>query len=167
MLSAPEQKFQRLVRASLAALEPSLTPVLASLIGHKYPSEVVALDFEVFSDEFTSGFPVRVFFLDRRNTEFFVWVDGKATYPSPVDPGLLDIDCVYPEEIEEELTIASPESDPWHIATNELFDWFMNCWRKAGGNNFRFAASIAHHDSTTELNLINGKTQPRGYAFSA
>jgi hypothetical protein len=166
MLSAPEKEFQRLVRACLEALGPKLTPVLASLIEHQYPREVVALDFEVFSDQFTRGFPVRAFFLDRENSEFFVRVNGEATYPSPVDPGLLEIDSVYPDEIEDDLVVASPDSDPWHIATNELFDWFLSCWKNAGGSNFRLAASIAHHDSSAEIDLITGKARPRGSAFS-
>ena len=165
MKSAPEQEFQQLVRAGLAALDADLTRALASLVRHEYPTEVLALDFEVFSDGFTRGFPVRAFFLDHQNSEFFIYVDGQATYPSPVDPGLLEIDCVYPEEIEEALTSASPESDPWHIATAELFDWFLACWRKAGGNSFRLLATLAHHDSSTELNLITGNTQRRGVAF--
>jgi hypothetical protein len=167
MLSGPEERFQRLVRASLAALETNFAPILGALIRHKYPDEVAAVDFEVFSDEFTSGFPVRAFFLDRSNTEFVTDVGGKATYPIPVNPCLLEIDRVYPLEIEEQLVASSPDSDPWQIATAELFEWFLACWGKAGGSGFRLAATIAHHDSSTELNLINGKTQPRGYAFGA
>jgi hypothetical protein len=86
-MSAAEQEFQRLVRASLAALESDLTRVLASLIWHKYPDEVVALDFEVFSDGFTSGFPVRVFFLDRENTEFLSGWTERRSIQVPSIPG--------------------------------------------------------------------------------
>ena len=167
VLSGPEDHFQRLVRASLTALEAELTPVLGALIRYKYPDEVAAIDFEVFSDQFTSGFPVRVFFLDRSNTEFFVDVGGKATYPSPVDPGLLQIDCVYPAEIEEELVAGNPNCDPWQIATAELIPWFVACWNKAGGSGFGMAATLAHHDSSTEVNLLSGKTQRRGHGFGA
>ena len=165
-MSIAELTFQQQVRSSLSKLDLLLIPVLGALVSHQYPGQVVALDFEIFSDGFTTGFPVRAFFLDSRNTEFFVYVDGQATYPSPVDPALINIDFVYPAELEDQLENESPGSDPWHIATAELLDWFLSCWQKAGGDGFPLAATIAHHDSSSELNLINGKIQRRGLAFA-
>jgi hypothetical protein len=167
MLSPVEQTFQRQVRAYLAPHGTHLSKVLERLIQHRYPPEVAVIDFEVFSDGFTTGFPVRAFFLDHHNTEFFQFIDGKAAYPCPVDPGLLEIDSVYPEKLENELTSASPESDPWHLATEEFLTWFHSCWLSAGGNGFGLHATIAHHDSTKELNLLTGAVQPRGASFSA
>jgi hypothetical protein len=167
MLLPAEQTFQHQVRACLAPHRVQLSEVLGRLIQHRYPAEVAAIDFEVFSDGFTTGFPVRAFFLDRYNTEFFQFIDGKAVYPCPIDPGLLDIDSVYPEELEDELTSASPESDPWHLATEELFKWFRSCWLSAGGNKFGLYATIAHHDSSQELNLLTGAIQQRGASFVA
>ena len=165
-MSPAELTFQKHVRSSLVELDALLIPVLGALVSHQYPREIAALDFEIFSDGFTSGFPVRAFFLDSRNSEFFVYFDGQATYPSPVDPALISIDCVYPVELEEQLEAESPGSDPWHIATKELLEWFVSCWQKAGGQRFPLAATIAHHDSSSELNLITGKTQARGLAFA-
>ena len=164
-MSLAEQTFRQQVRSNLSSLEASLIPVLSALVSYQYPSQVAALDFEVFSDGFTRNFPVRAFFLDSSNTEFFLYVDGTATYPSPVDPGLLEIDYVYPPELEDQLEAESPDSDPWHIATTELLDWFLSCWRKAGGERFPLAATIAHHDASSELNLLTGNLQPRGSPF--
>jgi hypothetical protein len=165
-MSIADLTFQQHVRSSLSQLDGSLIPVLETLISHQYPAQVAALDFEIFSDGFTTGFPVRAFFLDSQNSEFFVYVDGQATYPSPVDPDLIQVDCVYPVELEDQLESESPGSDPWHIATAELLEWFLSCWQKAGGQQFSLAATIAHHDSSSELNLITGKTQRRGLAFA-
>ncbi|WP_312319008.1 hypothetical protein [Stenotrophomonas sp.] len=165
-MSIEELAFQQNVRSSLSQLDGQLIPVLESLISHQYPAQVAALDFEIFSDQFTEGFPVRAFFLDNTNTECFVYVDGRATYPSPVDPGLLEIDCVYPVSHEEQLEMASSDSDLWQIATSELLDWFLACWMKAGGQNFALAATIAEHDSRSELNLMTGETQRRGSTFA-
>jgi len=152
----PEHTFQQQVRTCLEALSARLVPVLAELIHHNYPREVVALDFEIFSDGFTSQFPVRAFFLDANHTEYFLFVDGQATYPSPVDPGLLDVEGIYPQELEDELVAASPESDPWDLATVEFLSWFQSCWNQAGGNEFPLAATLAHHDSTKKINLLTG-----------
>ena len=165
-MSPAELTFQQHVRLSLSQLDGLLIPVLRTLVDYRYPDEVAALDFEIFSDEFTSGFPARAFFLDKQNCEYFVRVDGKATYPSPVDPALIAVDCIYPVEIEDQLQAESPGSDPWHLATMEFLDWFLSCWQKAGGQGFPLVATIAHHDSSSELNLITGESQRRGSAFA-
>jgi hypothetical protein len=97
-----EKEFRGRVRQHLAKLEARLVAALSSLIGHSYPMEVFALSFEVFSNSFTEGFPARAFFMDRTNCEYFLYVNGEATYPSPIDPELLDIDSTYPEELEDD-----------------------------------------------------------------
>lgn len=167
MSAVAETAFREHVRGRLAGLESALVPVLAQLVVHEYPSEVVAVDFEIFSDGFTSRFPVRAFFMDEMNCEHFVYVDGEASYPSPVDPGLLEIDGVYSESVEEKLFGDNPDVDPWSLATTELSQWFLACWINAGGKHFKLAATIAHHDSSKELNLKTGEWQDRGSAFVA
>ena len=119
-----EQEFREKVAGCLNALSVDIEPVLKALIEYEYPKEVVSLEFEVFVDGFTQEFPVRAFFMDSDNSEYFVYVNGKAEYPSPVDPGLLKIDHVYPYELEEEYTTKDDTLDPWSIATNELVEWF-------------------------------------------
>ncbi|MGN6481476.1 hypothetical protein [Luteibacter sp.] len=131
--------------------------MLEALVHHQYPPQVVALQFEAFSDGFTYEFPVRAFFVDSDNCEFFLYVDGEATYPSPVDPGLLEIDCVYPYALEEKLESESPDSDAWRLATEELFNWFLSCWQKAGGRKFPLSATISRHDFRSALDLMTGK----------
>ena len=165
MRMTPELSFRNAVRANLSTLDDRIENILASLIGHGYPAEVHALSFEVFSESFTSGFPVRAFFLDRTNTEHFVCVNGKATYPSPVDPGLIEIDHVYPQELEDEFDATAPEPNAWEIATDELVAWFAERWRRAGGARFPLACTIGCHDAPDELNLVSGARQPRYASF--
>jgi hypothetical protein len=57
-MSIAEMSFREEVRSSLSRLDGSLIPVLEALIHHQYPPQVVALQFEVFSDGFTCKFPV-------------------------------------------------------------------------------------------------------------
>jgi hypothetical protein len=156
-MSIAEMAFKEDVRSSLSRLDGQLIPVLEALVRHQYPPQVVALQFEVFSDGFTCEFPVRAFFVDSKNCEFFLYVDGEATYPSPVDPGLLEIDCVYPVALEEKLESESPDSDAWRLATEELFSWFLSCWQNAGGREFPLGATISRHDFRSELDLVTGK----------
>ena len=165
MSESAEQTFRHAVRDGLGKLDSHVEGVLCSLIKHQYPSEVFALSFEVFSDGFTSGFPVRAFFMDRSNTEHFIWESGQAKYPSPVDPGLLEIDHVYAQELEEELEERSPESDPWAIASEELIQWFAKHWQRFGGASFPLVATISPHDSSEEFNLKSGYWQPSYAAF--
>lgn len=156
-----EQEFTEKVGGYLAKLTDELQPILKQLIEHDYPQEVVTLAFEVFVDRFSSQFPVRVFFMDKDNTEYFVELDGKATYPSPVNPSLLDIDHVYPDEFEEEYIDKDEDLDPWQIATNALIEWFSTCWIAAGGQSFKLNANIAPHDSHYEFNLVESQWQER------
>jgi hypothetical protein len=157
MPESPELIFRNAVRKSLAKLDTRISESLRSLIQHSYPPEVAALAFEVFSDGFTDSFPVRAFFLDRFNTEYFVMMDGVANYPSPIDPGLIDIDGVYSEKIEEKLQRASPNADSWEIATDELIKWFSGHWLNCGGDKFSLRASISAHDSRMKFNLKTSK----------
>lgn len=156
-----EQEFRSGVRSLLENLDQDIEPVLVKLIAHSYPQEVVSIDFEIFTDGFTQEFPVRAFFMDSSNSEFFVYVNGKAEYPSPVDPGLLNIPHVYPEEFEDAFTESDGEFDPWHHATEVLIDWFSEQWLKAGGSTFRLKATIAPHDSAHEFNLNTSEWQRR------
>ncbi|MBU2714424.1 hypothetical protein [Zooshikella harenae] len=152
-----EEEFKGKVAEHLDRLSADLTPVLKKLIEYGYPKEVDMLAFEIFIDGFSSGFPVRAFFMDEDNSEHFVYIDGKAEYPSPVDPDLLKIDHVYPYELEEEYTNRDESLDPWHIATNELIEWFSKCWLAAGGKSFKLKANIAPHDSNHEFDLKESK----------
>jgi hypothetical protein len=156
-----EQEFKEQVIEHLEKLSDHLKPVLKELIEYDYPDEVDTLAFEIFVDGFSSEFPVRAFFMDKDNSEHFIYIDGKAEYPSPVDPDLLKIDQVYPYELEEEYTDNDESLDPWKIATNELIDWFSKCWQAAGGKTFKLKANIAPHDSNHEFDLVEGKWQER------
>ncbi|RYE60557.1 MAG: hypothetical protein EOP20_02200 [Hyphomicrobiales bacterium] len=167
MSDSAEQIFRLGVRQGLAKLDSQIEGGLRSLVRHEYPPEVFALSFGISSDGFTSGFPVRAFFMDRSNTEHFLWEGEQAKYPSPVDPGLLEIAHVYAEELEEELEEHSPGSDPWDIATEELIQWFAKHWQQVGGANFPLVATIAAHDSSREFNLKSGGWQPSYAEFDA
>ena len=167
MSDSAEHIFRQGVCEGLAKLDSQIEGILRSLVSHEYPPEVFALSFEVFSDGFTSGFPVRAFFMDRSNTEHFLREGEQAKYPSPVDPGLLEIDHVYAKELEEELEEHSFESDSWGIATEELIQWFARHWQRVGGANFPLVATIATHDSSEEFNLKSGGWQPSYAEFNA
>ncbi|WP_444905955.1 hypothetical protein [Microbulbifer sp. SSSA008] len=156
-----EQEFKGKVAEHLENLSEDLRPILKKLIEFDYPKEVDTLAFEIFVDGFSSGFPVRAFFMDKDNSEHFIYVDGKAEYPSPVDPGLLKIEHVYPYELEEEYTSKDESLDPWDIATNELIEWFSKCWQAVGGQGFNLKANITPHDSNHEFNLVESKWQNR------
>lgn len=147
---------------NFARHEAALIEALEHLIRYDYPQEVHALSFEVFPDSFAGSFPARVFFMDASNNEFFVYIDGKAQYPSPIDPEILNIDGIYTGEEEDDIIEQCPsiEDKLWDIASREFIKWFSACWDKAGGQEFSRAATIACHDSDEELNLITKQKQP-------
>ena len=121
----------------------------------------MSLEFEVFANEFTKGFPVRAFFIDANNSEHFVYVNGKAQYPSPVDPELLEIEHVYTYKLEEKYINEDEDFDLWSIASDELIQWFSKCWKEVGGELFKLKANIALHDNDQAYNLIESKWEKR------
>ncbi len=151
-----ETEFKSEVRTHLERLTDDLLPVLTQLVTYDFPGEVAAIAFEVFYDGFTRGFPVRAFFVDEDNSEFFVFDGDVAHYPSPVDPGLLNIEQVYPKALEKKYGSDDESFDIYTLASMELIDWFSDCWSKAGGKDFSRAAIISIHDDTQVFDLKTG-----------
>lgn len=156
-----EQEFSEKVQEYLHGLTASIKPVLKELIEYDYPKEVISLEFEVFADGFTQGFPVRAFFMDSDDSEHFVYINGEAQYPSPVDPELLEIEHLYPYELEEKYTNQDEDFDPWSIAIDELIQWFSECWREMDGESFQLKANIMPHDNDEVYNLVDSKWEER------
>jgi hypothetical protein len=159
-MSSIKEQFQEEVREYLDRLTDRIVPVLKQLVEYSYVPAVKSLDFEVFCDSFAYAFPVRAFFMDEDNSEYFIYVDGKAQYPCPVDPGLLEIEGVYPAELEEMYFQQDEDLDIFTIAGETLIDWFAECWKEAGGLSFPLQAHIALHDDVRAFDLVNQKWQP-------
>jgi|SRR5688500_7564709 hypothetical protein len=158
-------EFKAAIHEGLRVYEDSLIAVLRLVVTHTYPSEVVAVDFEVFPDSWSQGFPARAFFLDESNSEHFIYVDGEARYPSAVDPGLLNVPYIITRECEESFCRRNPDLDTFTLGTEEFISWFAGCWRQAGGVTFALRATIADHDSDREFNLLTNEWQDRYAAF--
>ena len=152
-------------RHGLGRLKEKLMEVLRQLIQSEYPCEVVAIDFEVFPGTWSADFPARAFFLDSANCEHFVYVDGKAEYPSPVDPALLSGKGILTSEFEEKLFERSPDLDTFALGEQQFVPWFIDCWQRAGGGKFQRNATAAVHGDGREFNLITRKWQDRYAGF--
>lgn len=148
------RQFKATVRSHLDAHASDLVAVLGKLIQHPFVPEVRCVDFEVFCDGFTSGFPVRAFFLDEDNTEYFVDVGGEPTYPCSVPPELLEIDGIYPQEVEERVYAVDPDLDYMTLAGQVAVAWFAECWKQAGGLQFPLRATIGLHDDSPRFDLV-------------
>ena len=159
--------FRSEIALYLSALEAQLAAVLVKLISHEYPEKVFALSFEVFPDRFPQGFPARAFFMDRDNNEYFEYRNGKALYPSPVDPAMIKVDHVYPGEIEDRYADLDENFDAWTEAFEEFVVTFSKCWDLAGGQTFARRATIAAHDDIREFNLLTKQWQPAYSEFDS
>jgi hypothetical protein len=159
------EEFRSKLLEGLHPLQTSLIVALKQIIDHPYPPEVFAVAFEVFPDTWSRGFPARAFFLDGSNNEHFIYVNGEATYPSPIDPGILDVPHIITSEYENSILDRDPTLDTFSVGADEFIAWFAVCWAKAGGTKFPLHATIADHDSERELNLRSGQWQDRYAAF--
>ncbi|VAW70263.1 FIG01062751: hypothetical protein [hydrothermal vent metagenome] len=149
-----EFEFKLEVRKNLNALNDKIDSVLSQLIKHSYPKEVKGVVFEIFTDTFTTKFPVRVFFMDGENNEIFIMRDEKTGHPLSVEQNLINIACVYQPELETQYTEKDEDLDPWSLATETLITWFSQRWLAAGGRFFDRCATIAPHDSRKKFNLV-------------
>ncbi len=154
-----KKQFQEDVRKYLDRLTDQLTPVLKQLVEYSYVPEVKSLDFEVFCDGFTQEFPVRTFFMDEDNCEHFIYVDGQAQYPCPINLDLLEIERIYPPELEEMYFQQDEDLDTFTAAGETCVTWFSACWEKAGGLAFPLQAHIALHDDIRAFDLVHQKWQ--------
>jgi len=152
-----EKEFRKKVNEYLNRLNSTIEKAIKELTCYEFPKEVVHLDFEIFSDSFTEGSPIRVFFLDKDNTEFFIYVDGKAEYPSPIDTEIFNIDYLYPISFEKEFENKIEGYDPWKMTTEEFIKWFSNKWKSCLDKKFNLKATIGHHDSWEKFDLIEQK----------
>jgi len=152
-----EDDFRNAVREKLQPLRVPLIAVLKKLIEFSYVDEVVSIQFEVFSDSFTCRFPVRAFFMDADNCEYFVYEGSEAKYPCDVDPKLLNIPCVYDRDFERSFTSKNEDLDSWGLATVALIEFFADCWSVAGGERFTRDACIASHDGGRVFDLVRQK----------
>jgi hypothetical protein len=159
------EEFQSEFRIGLGRLEDELVGVLRQLIRSEYPAAVVAIDFEIFPNGWSADVPVRAFFMDSANCEHFIYVDGKADYPSPVDPALLAGNEILTSEFEEILLERFPDLDTFALGVQQFVPWFSDCWQRAGGRDFRRNATVAAHDDDREFNLITQKWQGRYAGF--
>ncbi|MEZ6038688.1 MAG: hypothetical protein R3F29_14495 [Planctomycetota bacterium] len=151
-VSPPEAEFQLQVLQALDRQTSCMVTVLRQVIGHDYPDQVAAVAFEVFSDGFQEGFPVRMYLMDK--DDLYVEQDRSGGRRwMPVNPGLLQIDRVYGPELPESLHAVLPDADDWGLATDSLIRWFGKCWIAAGGLAFRRRAWIQHHDSIFRFDL--------------
>ena len=148
------EEFQAGVRQHLEPLGQELEGTLGRLIRYPFVPEVKQLAFEVFSDGFTEGFPVRVFFLDAEGGEHFVEEDGRVEYPCDVDPELLDISHVFSSEWEETFTEHDENLDVFGLAAAALIPWFAERWKAAGGGDSSRGAYISVHDHDGEFDLV-------------
>ncbi|QHJ10950.1 hypothetical protein FX988_01172 [Paraglaciecola mesophila] len=154
-------EFKQQVISHLEQLSEALQARLSSLLEYEYPQEVTTLAFEVAVDGFSSGFPVKVSFLDKDNNAHFICVDGKTETGVSSASNLLTIEHVYPNELEDEYINMDDSLDPWEIATTALIEWFSSRWLAAKGQDFELNAFIAPHDSHYEFNLVLSKWQER------
>ena len=158
MVSDLREEWLDFVGQRLAPHALPLVAVLRRLIEQPYPPEVASLDFELFPDGFTEGFPARAFFMDERNSEVFVERDGGLHYPGSVDPELIEIDSIWTLEEEEDFLERDGgeeiSDDLWECATLVFLEWFEACWIRAGGVDFPLRAALMPHDDPDAMRLL-------------
>ncbi len=100
------------------------------------------LSFDVYSEGFSTGFPV-------------IWRLYAHDYTEMAKgPQLLqDISCLVPSEVIDAEAYRAADLDTWNIAFHSLVAWFGECWRQAGGLQFPYPVQIGHADDIEAIDL--------------
>ncbi|MEZ5457051.1 MAG: hypothetical protein R3F04_13230 [Lysobacteraceae bacterium] len=103
--------------------------------------------------------------MDRNNTEFSLHRRSSAISVTCASE-LLEIEGIYPDEMEESLKALDPSADAWQIATQNSSFGLRSAGRWLVVHPFPLVATIASHDSAQEFNLIQNRWQSSYAAFS-
>lgn len=145
-----QDQLKDAVRAELAPLTGGVSAAIGKLTTFAYPPAVTRLDFEIFPD---SGFPVRVFFMDADNCEYFTFVEGRATYPSPIAPELFELDHAAAKTLVNTFLDMDEGLPVYEIIAETIIAWFAECWKASASAAFALDAAIALHDSRDSFDL--------------
>ena len=143
-IPCPNQQNRSFAKASARAFQSSTHRIEGVLEAWSVTTtrlKCLRSPFEVFSDGFTSGFPVRAFFMDRRTPSTS---SGKVSMQRILPRSIQACSkstAFMPKNLNRSLREQSPESDAWSLAVGELIQWFA-----AHGRESVAQLSLAGHD---------------------
>lgn len=132
-----EDLYRDELSSVFGVLTDRLTHELKPVANYQFRKAVHLVLFEVEMQDFTRGFPVSWFALDRDNQEVKV----------EISKSLLDgIPRTVPADLVHTGKYVDAVIDTWGIAYELMIHWFADCWATAGGANCRVPCFIAIHD---------------------
>jgi len=135
---------QMAIQQHLDEYTDRLTSELSRFVLTLRHSDAYLLSFDIYSEGFSTGFPVVWRLYSRDYTEL---AEG---------PQLLqDIPFLVPSEVIDAEEYEAAEIDTWSVAFDALIAWFGGCWRDAGGLSFPYPAQIGHADDIEAIDLEN------------
>ncbi len=141
-------EFYAFVDGALRPYESDVRGRLGELVNLDLAS-VARMHFEVYPENLHQGLPVVLFFLDQEGEEVPI---GSGAM---VDPDIMDMDAVLPENYEEQWSERLPGCDLYTEAAGRFLRWFSARWDEAGGGVTGLRATIALHDDDRMFDLRN------------
>jgi hypothetical protein len=129
-----------------------LTSALRALIVHPYSPELWRLEFEVHVEVPNPMFFVAVRFYQSDFEEVSGGRQRSAGYPVNESENARGS----PARVGGPSATASVPADQ-DVAYAEFAQWFLKCWKDAGGASFGFEASLWEHDAERRLDLLTGE----------
>ena len=137
-------QYQSIVRQHLDQLTDRLVAELRVIAHAKHDPDTYLLDFEVEMQDFTRGFPIYWFPMDKEATQL----------DTSLSLGLLaDLEFTVPEEVVDAVAYEEAGIETWELGYDALVSWFGECWCKADGLECAYPAYIAPHDSIDSVSL--------------
>ncbi|MGZ3715831.1 MAG: hypothetical protein ACXVA4_10455 [Ktedonobacterales bacterium] len=144
--------YKQWIRRYLDRLSPALENQLQTILSYRFHPQVVLLDTEIFPDGLREGIPIRMFLIDKHNSEVF---HSNPAYFLPSSISLLeDIKEVIPQsQVDRQQLYQDAGIDTLDIEMGTLVEWFTECWIRADGRQCKLPAYICYHDDNKAFDL--------------
>ena len=147
------------IQTNLEKSTSALVKELQKIVSYKFDDAVDLVDFSAFTDPTRFELSIMMFSMDKNANEVFGEDITEKSFAGSVE--VLAVTSYYQLQDNQRDTFWDfYEQNDEELASKEqqLFtDWFIECWDKAGGKEFKLPVYFGSHDETSSYDLQNAK----------
>ena len=152
-------KYIDSIQTNLEKHSTILVKELQKIVSYKFDEAVDLVDFSAFTDPTRFELSIMMFSMDKNANEVFGEDITEKSFAGSVE--VLAVTSYYQLQDNQRDTFWDfYEQNDEELASKEqqLFtDWFIECWDKAGGKEFKLPVYFGSHDETSSYDLQNAK----------
>ena len=147
------------IQTNIEKSTSTLVKELQKIVSYKFDEAVDLVDFSAFTDPTRFELSIMMFSMDKNANEVFGEDITEKSFAGSVE--VLAVTSYYQLQNNQRDTFWDfYEQNDEELASKEqqLFtEWFIECWDKAGGKEFKLPVYFGSHDETSSYDLQNAK----------